>query len=269
MLAWSEEAVAQYFESGGEAIPASPASEHASTWPNATAMDLDERRRQALARMAGVSIDSVTETDFELESARSSIDACVENGRLNDVDMSTGMEPTTNEPIGVEMIDDDLEPGGEEERTEDAMLDVPMASVPVTGGVGLASKASAASTAASERDIAAAAAVAAPDISDAPRRPPQPPPPLPPHEMADADDDVAGWSIKELKAFLRARGADTRGLAEKRDFVEEVRRLRAVAGTNAAPAAARAMAAAAAAAAATRRAACASAATRRRRGSRG
>ena len=52
--------------------------------------------------------------------------------------------------------------------------------------------------------------------------------------MADADDDVAGWSIKELKAFLRARGADTRGLAEKRDFVEEVRRLRAVAGTNAA-----------------------------------
>ena len=68
---------------------------------------------------------------FELESARSSVDGWVAGGRdgaseaptVPYADLQGADEYPLGEDMGAEMIDDELEAGGAEERTEDALLD--------------------------------------------------------------------------------------------------------------------------------------------------
>ncbi len=44
--------------------------------------------------------------------------------------------------------------------------------------------------------------------------------------------EVSGWSVKQLKEFLRERGADSTGLTEKSEYVAEVERLKAIEGAG-------------------------------------
>ena len=191
MAGWTEEAVVAYFESGGVDEP--------------VCADL------ASLSMCQELAPEVAASDYELESARSSVDGWVPGGRggtsvaptvpyadLSCTDpLGKEAEEDSGDPlgsdmaIGAEMIDDNLEAGGDE-RTEDALLDEdPMSSVPVT------------------------------------RLPAPPPAHAPNYAEAEEDDGVGSWSIRQLKEFVASHGGDASGFSEKREFIAEVRRLKA------------------------------------------
>ena len=206
MLSWTEEQVVTYFESGGQEEP---------------------RIEARAADMASLSMcqqlaDEITPaSDCELESARSSIDGWVADGRAGTSEVPTvpyadvggSSDPLgSGDPLGAdmemgaEMIDEDILDADGEERTEDALLDEnPMSSVPVTRPP-------------SERTCDA------------------PPPAYTGAPAVEEEDGVGGWSIRELKDFLAQRGADTSTFSEKRELVAEVRRLRLAAASGGLPA---------------------------------
>ena len=186
MLDWTESELTAYFESGGTEQPASSgAVDHVSL-----------KMCQMLAPDVQLPPDSPSDVG-DLESARSSVDGWVPGGREGMSQAPTVPYAELQSPnfgdmeLADELIDDDLEAGGDE-RTEDAILDafdVPMTSVPVT------------------RPSAA------------------PPPAYCGGEADGSDDGVAGWSIRQLKEFLMARNLDVSTLSEKRELIAEVRRL--------------------------------------------
>jgi tetratricopeptide (TPR) repeat protein len=259
MTSWDEAEVSMFFESGGSVSPTKKASagKGAAERPRSPMLETPEERRERLlacaagltdqpsnapcggdGRVAGAGADLAalsvcqelapelapelamdrSEADVELDSARSSVDAWVPGGRAGGSEAPTVpyADLSSFEPLGddVALSDDDdddgLEAGGEE-RTEDALLDEPMASVPVTHANGAALSSSSPSRHPDVSDGGGRSAGAAATTPD---------------EKADVDAEVEGWSVKQLKEFVRARGVSLAGLSEKSDLIEVVRRLR-------------------------------------------
>ena len=200
MLKWTEAQLTNYFESGGEEMPA-PCDVSDAPTADLAALEMCQKLAPEIAESE----------QFELESARSSVDGWVAGGRdgaseaptVPYADLQGADEYPLGEDMGAEMIDDELEAGGAEERTEDALLDAdPMAQVPVSGEP-------------TRRPAAAYPGDAAATSSSG-------------GAAEEEDDGVGSWSVKQLKEFLTQRGVDVKQFSEKREFILEVRRLKKV-----------------------------------------
>ena len=217
MLGWSEADAVAFFESGGEEAmrrAATAAAKRANTASSVENYAAGEKEAPvadlaALSMCQKLAPESACgdESHIEFDSVKSSIDGWVPNGRggtseaptVPYADLSAGEAlgldaAVGGEEVGAEMIDEDELDAGGEERTEDALLDDPMASVPVTR------------------------------VGAAP--PDAPPPEAAAAAAAEEDDGVGGWSVRQLKDFLTARNVDMRALSEKPEYIAEVRRVR-------------------------------------------
>ena len=179
MLSWTEAQIVAYFESGGQEDPR---------------VDFCEDNFKPL--------DAVT--DCDLESARSSMDGWVADGRAGTSEAPTVpfAELGTGDTVLAEglMFEDD-QIADSEERHEDALLDEdPMTSVPVT------TRPPTERTGDAQPPIAAVAAAAA----------------------TATEGDESGWSIRQLKEFLLQQRSDATAFSEKSELIAEVRRLKRV-----------------------------------------
>ena len=128
MLMWTEADLEAFFESGGVQKPA-------------CVVDIADTEALSKCQDLAPDVDVAGLDALELESAKSSVDGWVAGGRDGASEAPTVpyAELTVSDvsglaqEVGVEFVDDDLEAGGDEERTEEADLHTdPISSVPVT-----------------------------------------------------------------------------------------------------------------------------------------
>uniref|UniRef100_A0A7S4BN38 Calcineurin-like phosphoesterase domain-containing protein n=1 Tax=Chrysotila carterae TaxID=13221 RepID=A0A7S4BN38_CHRCT len=180
MVDWSLDDVVAYFESGGIRRPT----------PGDATLETTRKLANDGDGSSQVGRSGLCASECDLDSARSSIDAAVPFGR-------SALMPFALEALGETDLDgefetaseDELETGADEEQTEAALIDVPMASVRVSG------------------DRAQAQAQAQESAAEA---------------DAGAPHD---WSVRQLKDFLKEHGDELRNFTEKSELVREVQRL--------------------------------------------